>query len=81
MIGPVADVNTDPRNPVIGVRAFGATTDLVSRHTAAAVRGTPVAVVSDELELGVPDVRVQRPSVTEDHRPAATPVRNQGPVE
>lgn len=39
VIGPVADVNTDPRNPVIGVRSFGASTDLVSRHTAAAVRG------------------------------------------
>lgn len=36
-------------------------------RTAAAVRGTPVAVVSDELELEVPDVRVQRPSVTDDH--------------
>ncbi|MDQ0615909.1 beta-N-acetylhexosaminidase [Microbacterium sp. W4I4] len=39
VIAPVADVNTDPRNPVIGVRAFGSTTDLVSRHVAAAVRG------------------------------------------
>src|SRR5690606_20490866 len=39
VIAPVADVNTGPRNPVIGVRAFGASTDLVSRHVAAAVRG------------------------------------------
>ncbi|SJN34582.1 Beta-hexosaminidase [Microbacterium esteraromaticum] len=39
VIAPVADVNTDPRNPVIGVRAFGATSDLVSRHAAALVRG------------------------------------------
>src|SRR5690606_20854673 len=39
VIAPVADVNTDPRNPVIGVRAFGSSTDLVSRHVAAAVRG------------------------------------------
>ncbi|MFD5226860.1 glycoside hydrolase family 3 N-terminal domain-containing protein [Microbacterium sp. NPDC058342] len=39
VIAPVADVNTDPRNPVIGARAFGATTDVVSRHVAAAVRG------------------------------------------
>ncbi len=38
-IAPVADVNTNPRNPVIGVRAFGADTALVSAHTAAAVRG------------------------------------------
>ncbi|MCY0904861.1 glycoside hydrolase family 3 N-terminal domain-containing protein [Arthrobacter sp. H14-L1] len=39
VIGPVADVNTNPLNPVIGVRSFGADTDLVSRHTAAMVRG------------------------------------------
>lgn len=38
-IAPVADVNTNPRNPVIGVRAFGSDTALVSRHTAAVVRG------------------------------------------
>lgn len=39
VLGPVADVNSDPRNPVIGVRSFGDSADLVSRHTAAAVRG------------------------------------------
>ncbi|WP_353115399.1 glycoside hydrolase family 3 N-terminal domain-containing protein [Microbacterium sp.] len=39
VLGPVADVNTDPRNPVIGTRAFGAETALVAEHTAAAVRG------------------------------------------
>ncbi|OZB82831.1 glycoside hydrolase family 3 N-terminal domain-containing protein [Microbacterium sp. 13-71-7] len=39
VLGPVADVNTDPRNPVIGVRAFGADADLVSRHVVAAVEG------------------------------------------
>lgn len=39
LIGPVADVNTDPRNPVIGVRSFGAQTDLVSRHAAVEVEG------------------------------------------
>ncbi len=46
VIGPVADVNTDPRNPVIGVRAFGGSTDLVARHTAAAVRGIQRAGVA-----------------------------------
>lgn len=46
VIGPVADVNTDPGNPVIGVRAFGAGTDLVARHTAAAVRGIQRAGVA-----------------------------------
>ena len=36
---PSADVNSNPDNPVIGLRAFGADPDLVSRHTAAFVRG------------------------------------------
>jgi beta-N-acetylhexosaminidase len=36
---PDADVNTDPDNPVIGSRAFGADPELVGRHTAAWVRG------------------------------------------
>ena len=39
VLAPVADVNTDPANPVIGVRAFGAETELVGRHVAAMVRG------------------------------------------
>jgi len=39
VLGPVADVNTDPRNPVIGVRSFGADAGLVSRHVAAMVDG------------------------------------------
>lgn len=39
VLGPVADVNTDPRNPVIGVRSFGNDETLVSRHVLAAVDG------------------------------------------
>ena len=39
VLGPVADVNTDPRNPVIGVRAFGDHERLVSRHVVAEIRG------------------------------------------
>lgn len=38
-LGPVADVNTDPRNPVIGVRAYGADSDLVTRHAVATIDG------------------------------------------
>ncbi|WP_163543600.1 glycoside hydrolase family 3 protein [Occultella kanbiaonis] len=38
-LAPVADVNSNPANPVIGVRSFGADPDLVARHTAAYVRG------------------------------------------
>ncbi|MEV0753514.1 glycoside hydrolase family 3 N-terminal domain-containing protein [Streptosporangium sp. NPDC050280] len=36
---PVADVNANPVNPVIGVRSFGADAELVSRHTAAWISG------------------------------------------
>jgi len=38
-LSPCVDVNSDPDNPVIGVRSFGATPELVSRHGAAFVRG------------------------------------------
>lgn len=38
-LAPVADVNIDPRNPVIGVRSFGADPASVARQVAAAVRG------------------------------------------
>jgi beta-N-acetylhexosaminidase len=36
---PVADVNTNPANPIIGIRSFGAEPELVARHVAAFVRG------------------------------------------
>ena len=39
-LAPVADANTNARNPVIGVRAFGSDPALVARHVAAFVRGT-----------------------------------------
>jgi hypothetical protein len=39
VLAPVADVLTEPRNPVIGVRAFGCDPNRVSRHVAAAVAG------------------------------------------
>jgi beta-N-acetylhexosaminidase len=43
---PVADVNVDPANPVIGVRSFGADPDLVARHVAAYVTGLQSAGVA-----------------------------------
>ncbi|GHF62815.1 glycoside hydrolase family 3 protein [Streptomyces griseosporeus] len=43
---PSADVNSNPANPVIGVRSFGADTDLVARHTAAYVQGLQSAGVA-----------------------------------
>lgn len=38
-LAPVADVNSDPHNPVIGVRSFSADPQVAARHVAAAVRG------------------------------------------
>ncbi len=43
---PVADVNTNPQNPVIGIRSFGPDGDLVARHVAASVRGLQSAGVA-----------------------------------
>ncbi|MFH8799978.1 glycoside hydrolase family 3 protein [Streptomyces sp. NPDC017936] len=43
---PSADVNSNPANPVIGVRSFGAGPDLVARHTAAYVTGLQAAGVA-----------------------------------
>jgi len=39
-MAPVADTNTNPRNPVIGVRSFGSDPELVARHVVAFVAGT-----------------------------------------
>ncbi|WP_327288827.1 glycoside hydrolase family 3 protein [Streptomyces sp. NBC_01198] len=43
---PSADVNSDPGNPVIGVRSFGAEPELVARNTAAYVEGLQSAGVA-----------------------------------
>jgi len=45
-LAPSVDVNTAAGNPVIGTRAFGNRTDLVSRHAAAAVEGLQSAGVA-----------------------------------
>lgn len=45
-LAPVADVNSDPRNPVIGVRSFGSQPQDVAAHTAAWVRGLQGAGVA-----------------------------------
>lgn len=45
-LAPVADVNTDPRNPVIGVRSFGSNPADVASHTAAWVGGLQSAGVA-----------------------------------
>ena len=43
---PSADVNSNPGNPVIGVRSFGADPELCARHTAAWVEGLQSAAVA-----------------------------------
>jgi beta-N-acetylhexosaminidase len=43
---PVADVGSNPDNPVIGVRSFGPDPELVSRHVVAFVRGLQGAGVA-----------------------------------
>ncbi|TJZ45187.1 glycoside hydrolase family 3 protein [Streptomyces piniterrae] len=43
---PSADVNSNPDNPVIGVRSFGADPQLVARHTAAYIDGLQSAGVA-----------------------------------
>jgi beta-N-acetylhexosaminidase len=42
---PVADINTNPKNPIIGNRAFGKTEDEVSKNITAMVRGHVTAGV------------------------------------
>ncbi len=49
-LAPVADVNADPRNPVIGVRSFGADPDLVARHVAAFVRAHEAVGVATSVK-------------------------------
>ena len=44
-LAPVVDVNSNPNNPVIGVRSFGADPGLVARHTTAFVAGLQAAGV------------------------------------
>jgi beta-N-acetylhexosaminidase len=45
-LAPVVDVNSNPLNPVIGVRSFGSDPGLVARHTAALVSGLQAAGVA-----------------------------------
>jgi beta-N-acetylhexosaminidase len=45
-LAPVADVNSNPDNPVIGIRSFGSDPELVARHVGAFVRGLQDAGVA-----------------------------------
>jgi len=45
-LAPVADVNSNPRNPIIGVRSFGSDFDDVAHHVAAWIEGMQSAGVA-----------------------------------
>jgi beta-N-acetylhexosaminidase len=45
-LAPVADVNVDPLNPIVGVRSFGDDAELVARHVVAFVTGLQRAGVT-----------------------------------
>lgn len=81
-LAPVADVNSNPRNPVIGTRSFGATGALVSRHVAAMVHGIQDAGVAAcvkhfpghgdtavDSHLGLPRVQLPLAEVQAEHLP------------
>ena len=75
---PDVDVNSNPDNPVIGVRAFGADPALVARHAAAWVRGLQSAGVAAcakhfpghgdtdvDSHFALPTVRLSRQELTQ----------------
>ena len=75
---PAADVNSNPDNPVIGLRSFGSDPRLVARHTAAWIRGLQSAGVAAcakhfpghgdtavDSHLGVPRVAGSREELAE----------------
>ena len=49
-LAPVADVNTNPDNPIIGTRSFGSDPELVARHVVAYVQGMAEAGVAGCLK-------------------------------
>lgn len=82
LLAPVADVNTNPRNPVIGIRSYGSDPALVSRHTAAMTQGIQSAGVGAcakhfpghgdtvaDSHLDLPRVELSLSEVTETHVP------------
>lgn len=84
-LAPVADVNTNPANPVIGVRSFGSTADLVSRHTAALVEGLQAGGVAacvkhypghgdtaSDSHLDLPRIDLDLAEIEADHLPPFT---------
>lgn len=84
-LGPIADVNSNPHNPVIGTRSFGSDPLLASKHVAAWVRGLQGAGAiacakhfpghgdtAQDSHLALPTVNVSREELT---RRELTPFR------
>lgn len=82
VLAPVADVNTNPLNPVIGVRSFGDRPGLAGRHTAAMVTGIQSSGVgacakhfpghgdtSTDSHLELPTLRQTLNEITSEHLP------------
>lgn len=82
VLAPVADVNTNPLNPVIGIRSFGSRPAHVARHTAALVRGIQSTGVgacakhfpghgdtSTDSHLSLPRLDLALDEVARDHLP------------
>lgn len=71
-LAPVADVNSNWRNPVIGTRSFGASAELVGRHTVAYLIGLADAGVAGCLKHfpghgdTATDSHISLPTVTAD---------------
>ena len=49
-LAPDADINSDPRNPVIGTRSFGTDPEHVARHVVAWVRGVQSAGIASSVK-------------------------------
>jgi len=82
VLAPVADVNTNPLNPVIGVRSFGDRPGLAGRHTAAMITGIQSAGVgacakhfpghgdtSTDSHLELPALRLTLDQIEAEHLP------------
>jgi beta-N-acetylhexosaminidase len=80
-LAPVADVNVNPANSVIGVRSFGADAGLVARHVAAFVAGlqrSGVAACAKHFPghgATERDSHLELPTVTGDYTEALVPFR------
>ena len=82
VLAPVADVNTNPFNPVIGVRSFGDRPGPAGRHTAAMITGIQSAGVgacakhfpghgdtSTDSHLELPALRLTLDQIKAEHLP------------